>query len=116
MTDTTCTYSGNRDDALIAYLYEEIDPVIHAAFDAHLASCARCRADLTGLRGVRAGLAQWAPPEPVFSSQFLLGSPAASPATSHRWRSIRVGAGGAALLVLGAPRASRTSTCTTGDG
>jgi len=104
MTDTTCTYSGNRDDALIAYLYEEIDPVIHAAFDAHLASCARCRTDLAGLRGVRAGLAQWAPPEPVFSSQFsVLSSPAPSPQPqAPSWRSIPAWAqAAAALLVLG---------------
>jgi hypothetical protein len=104
MTDTTCTYTGNRDDALIAYLYEEIDPVIHATFDAHLASCARCRTDLADLRGVRAGLAQWTPPEPVLNSQFsVLGSPATShqpPATG--WRSIPAWAQvAAALLVLG---------------
>jgi Putative zinc-finger len=104
MTDTTCTYSGNRDDALIAYLYEEIDPVIHATFDAHLASCARCRTDLADLRGVRAGLAQWAPPEPVFSSQFSVPN---APATSHQppatgWRSLPAWAQvAAALLVLG---------------
>lgn len=104
MTDITCTYSGNRDDALIAYLYEEIDPVIHATFNAHLASCARCRADLAGLRGVRAGLAQWTPPEPVFSSQFSVPG---APATSHQppatgWRSIPAWAQvAAALLVLG---------------
>jgi len=96
MTDTTCTYTGNRDDALIAYLYEEIDPVIHAAFDAHLASCARCRTDLADLRGVRAGLAQWAPPEPAFKVPSLQ-----SPVTS-RWREIPAWAQvAAALLVLG---------------
>jgi len=96
MTDTTCTYTGNRDDALIAYLYEEIDPVILAAFDAHLASCARCRSDLADLRGVRAGLAQWAPPEPAFKVSSLQ-----SPVPS-RWREIPAWAQvAAALLVLG---------------
>jgi Putative zinc-finger len=110
MTDTSCAYTGNRDDILIAYLYDDIDPIARATFDAHLASCGRCRADLADLRGVRAELAQWAPPEPAFASRT---SHVASqlPATSHQplatgrsfwWRDIPAWAQvAAALLFLG---------------
>ena len=57
-----CRYE-NRDEALVAYLYEDIAPADRAAFDAHLATCERCRLELAELRGVRTELAGWAPPE-----------------------------------------------------
>lgn len=66
MTDMHCGYSGDRDEALIAYLYDEIEPAIRAAFDAHLGTCMRCRAELDALGRVRTQLARWAPPEPGF--------------------------------------------------
>ena len=116
MTDTSCTYTGNRDDALIAYLYDDIDPVVRVTFEAHLATCARCRTDLADLRGVRADLAQWAPPQPVLSSQFsVLSSPAPSPQPpAVWWRSLPAWAQvAAALLFLGVSAGSRTWTCTT---
>lgn len=101
MTDISCTYTGHRDDVLIAYLYDDINPIDRATFDAHLAACGRCRADLDDLRGVRAELAQWAPPEPAFAVADE------RPATSHQppatsWRSIPAWAQvAAALLFLG---------------
>lgn len=60
----SCGYAGNRDDMLVSYLYEDVDPMERRAFEVHLASCDVCRAELDGLRGVRHGLAQWRPPEP----------------------------------------------------
>jgi hypothetical protein len=107
MTNTSCTYAGNRDDALIAYLYDDIDPVVRDTFAAHLAACGRCRTDLADLRGVRAELAQWAPPQPAFavaSRQSSVVSPVPSPEPPAPvwWRSLPAWAQvAAALLFLG---------------
>ncbi len=109
MTETLCTFIGDRDEILIAYLYDDIDPIERAAFDAHLASCGRCRADLAGLRGVRADLAQWAPPEAAFAvasrkSQVFSQSSVTSlqPPATRWWREIPAWAQvAAALLFLG---------------
>ena len=65
MTDTICGYGGNRDEVLVAYVYGDIEPAERTALDAHLAKCPHCRAELTELNGVRAQLAQWAPPDPM---------------------------------------------------
>jgi anti-sigma factor RsiW len=65
MTDM-CGYPGDRDEALIAYLYDEIDPAARAVFGAHLATCVVCRDELRALGGVRQQLARWSPPEPCF--------------------------------------------------
>jgi hypothetical protein len=62
-----CTYLDDRDETLIAYLYEDIDAATRATFEAHVSSCAACRAELDGLRGVRRQLAAWA--EPVDNRQ-----------------------------------------------
>ncbi len=64
MIETICTYSG-RDDLLIAYLYDDIEPGDRAAFSAHLHACGRCTRELAALRGVRSTLSSWAPPEPA---------------------------------------------------
>jgi len=61
MRDTHCDYSGDRDEALVAYLYDDIDPAARALFDAHLTTCAACRDELSGLAGVRARLGRWLP-------------------------------------------------------
>jgi Putative zinc-finger len=62
-----CTYPDDRDETLIAYLYDDIDAPTRATFEAHVSACAACRAELDGLRGVRRQLAEWA--EPVDSQQ-----------------------------------------------
>jgi hypothetical protein len=72
MTETMCRYSGERDQVLVAFLYDEIDPTTHASFEAHLATCAQCRGELSALRGLRPTLRRWTPPEPVRS--FVYGS------------------------------------------
>lgn len=66
MADMRCSYGGDRDQALIAYLYEDRDSAGRALFGAHLMTCAACRSELSGLKGVRTRLARWAPPEPNF--------------------------------------------------
>src|SRR5262245_13350185 len=67
MTHIPCTLAGDRDETLIAYLYNEIDPQARATFEAHLDACAACRAELDELHGVRVQLSRWNPPEPVIA-------------------------------------------------
>jgi len=103
MTDSFCGYQGDREEALIAVLYDDGgDAREQAVFEGHLSTCARCRDELAALRGVRAQLARWAPPEPAFGitsgdPQSAIGSP-----QSHWWRQIPAWAQvAAALLFLG---------------
>jgi hypothetical protein len=68
MTESFCGYDGDRDDALIACLYDDGgDTVERARFEVHLATCLRCRDELAALQDVRSQLARWAPPEPAFA-------------------------------------------------
>src|ERR1700704_6178819 len=64
MLETMCTYTG-RDDLLVAYLYDDIEPAQRAVFEGHLAGCGYCSRELAQLRGVRATLSVWTPPELV---------------------------------------------------
>lgn len=106
MADMRCSYDGDRDEALIAYLYEDHDSAERALFGAHLMACAACRSELSVLKGVRAQLARWAPPEPNF---VVAGRQ--SPVVSHGssvvswrswWREVPAWAQvAAALLFLG---------------
>jgi hypothetical protein len=68
MTAMMCGYGGDRDEMLVAYLNGDIETDDRAVFEAHVRSCAPCRAELAELRGVRGQLDQWAPPEPVPNS------------------------------------------------
>ncbi|MBI3490973.1 MAG: hypothetical protein HY047_04160 [Acidobacteria bacterium] len=104
MTDTVCGYSGDRDEALIAYLYDDEDTARRAEFETHLAICWRCRDEVDALRGVRRQLARWSPPSFAVASHQPPVASHQSPATSHRtwWREIPAWAQvAAALLVLG---------------
>jgi hypothetical protein len=69
MTESMCRYAGDRDGAIIAFLYGdvEVEAPERALFDAHLQTCTLCRDELAALRGVRLQLARWAPPEPGFA-------------------------------------------------
>jgi hypothetical protein len=64
MNETACMYTGNREEALVAYLYDDIAPADRRSFEAHLAICEVCREELSGFGAVRARLGAWAPPEP----------------------------------------------------
>lgn len=63
MNETLCTYDGRREDVLVAYLYDDIDPFERAAFERHLPGCLPCRTELRALSDVRDGLLAWAPPD-----------------------------------------------------
>lgn len=65
MTENNCRYSGDRDQAIVSYLYSDdggFGLAERAAFDAHLATCDRCRSELAAFEGVRASLGRWSPP------------------------------------------------------
>ena len=110
MTESLCTYSGNRDEALVTFLYDETwSGSERATFGAHLATCAACRDELDGMRGVRAELGRWNPPDPNFAITFS-NTPRAqssihqqsSISRRHGWSSIPAWAQvAAALLFLG---------------
>ena len=103
MIDTICTYNG-RDDLLIAYLYDDIEPADRATFSAHLHACGRCTREVAALRGVRSTLSSWAPPEPV---RALVSHAAPAPSlqprvTSRSWHDVPGWAQvAAAMLVFG---------------
>jgi hypothetical protein len=94
-------FPGDREQTLIAYLYDDIDAAERSAFDAHLAGCARCRRDLGALGGVRQRLAGWQPPLPRLTSPVAGRQlPVASP--RPWWRQMPAWAQvAAALLFLG---------------
>src|SRR5215831_15399708 len=114
MTETLCNYP-DRDEYLVAYLYDDIDSAEQTAFGSHLSGCRHCQQDLLALRGVRSALGTWAPPEPVFSNrESRVASPASrvpspearavgrEPRAAGWWREMPAWAQvAAALFVLG---------------
>jgi hypothetical protein len=100
---TLCHYPGDRDDIIVSYLYDAIDPAERASFDAHLATCGVCRTELAELREVRRRLGEWTPPEraPLFGGQpgaqtKRRAGPWAALADIPAWAQVA-----AALLILG---------------
>jgi putative zinc finger protein len=103
MNQVHCNLSHDREETLIAYLYDDIDPVVRATFDDHLATCERCRSDLKALRGVRTQLARWAPPEPGFiraASGDGAASQSGAAGRASWWRDIPAWAQVAAALLF----------------
>jgi hypothetical protein len=104
MTELSCSYGDDRDEVIVAFLYDDPDATAEerSRFETHLRTCARCQTDVAALRGVRAQLARWSPPEPTFAT----GNPPFNPPSSARnppwWSAIPVWAQvAAALLFLG---------------
>jgi len=98
MTDSVCSYPGDRDEALVTYLYDDGgEPLARATFEAHLVTCVRCAEELAALRGVRTQLGRWNPPG--FASVADRGS---RDGARRWWREVPVWAQvAAALLFLG---------------
>jgi hypothetical protein len=88
MSDRLCTYPGRREDAIVDYLYAEIDSSHRVVFETHLSRCAACREEVEALGGVRYRLAQWAPPEPILALDHP-ASPVAGPRPAVGWRGWR---------------------------
>ena len=63
MADILCGYTADRDETLVAYLYGEIEPAPRAAFEAHIATCERCRLDVGALSETRLQLRNWSAPD-----------------------------------------------------
>jgi len=116
MSDIFCTYGGDRDEAIVAHLYDDGSTPERAAFETHVAVCEACREELEGLRAVRGQLAGWAPallarplagpgpgaaaPDDGPHAAFARTPPAGAPRSS--WRDVPVWAQAvAAVLVLG---------------
>jgi anti-sigma factor RsiW len=74
-----CAYRGDREEALVAYLYDDIEPAERKAFESHVATCELCAAELAGLGMARARLEQWAPPEPARGQTPQIFAPPAPP-------------------------------------
>src|SRR4051812_21818833 len=105
MADILCGYTADRDETLVAYLYGDIEPAQRATFDAHIATCERCRHEVADLQQVRNQLQLWTAPEAPHSFS-IPASPAAgaAPPTELRTRARRVpmwARAAAAVLVLG---------------
>jgi len=105
MTEPVCTYPGDRDEALITMLYDDGGAEAgadRARFEAHLRTCAACRGELDTLRGVRAQLARWTPPEPTFGPFTASSNPqSVIPDSRAPWRVPAWAQAVAAVLVLG---------------
>src|SRR5688572_23538050 len=124
MTETICRYTGDREQAIVSYLYGEADWAERALFEEHLSTCDRCGSEVAAFEGVRASLASWAPPRvrsedlPSYGAAagdqpreaHLWGPPSGGPirlkpdptAPKSRWREVPAWAqAAAAVLVLG---------------
>jgi len=64
MSDWVCAFE-NRDEAIVGYLYDDMDPGARRAFEDHLVGCRACSAEIAVLRDVRGDLARWTPPGPA---------------------------------------------------
>jgi hypothetical protein len=91
-------------ECLVGYLYEESDAVERRQVEEHLTSCDRCRTELDELRGVRAMLVEWEPPDATLGFR-VVRSAAPSPRRSLFGLPVWVPAAAAAVLVLAAAAA-----------
>jgi hypothetical protein len=93
-------------ERLVSYLYEDLPDAERAAFERHLRECEDCRVELNGLRGVRADLISWSPPQPDFGFR-VVREPKVLPMRSawRAWWTPAAGLAAAAVLVLAAASA-----------
>jgi hypothetical protein len=94
MTDMLCGYI-DRDETIVAFLYDDLDAGRRRDFEAHVLTCAVCREEVAGLQSVRTQLARWEPPA-VVSRQ----SSVASPGRQSWWRTMPAWAQVAAALLF----------------
>jgi hypothetical protein len=104
MSDRLCSYPGRRGDAIVEYLYGEVDASHRVVFETHLARCAVCRQEVESLGGVRDHLEQWAPPESILALDHPAGPVASARPVGgwSGWREAPVWAqAAAAILCIG---------------
>src|SRR5262245_33619562 len=58
-----CTFEGDREAVLIAYVYGELESPAKESFEAHFADCGLCRLEISELQGARIHLQAWQPPD-----------------------------------------------------
>ncbi|MDQ3069376.1 MAG: zf-HC2 domain-containing protein [Acidobacteriota bacterium] len=90
-------------DALIEFLYGELQPGARRAFEQHLDACEPCRSEVSALVAVRDDLLAWSPPECHELPSSWSQAPAA-PAAWRAWMPV-FGLAAAAALVLAASAA-----------
>jgi hypothetical protein len=91
-------------ELLIDYLYGELATGEREAFERHLTSCADCRDEVDGLRGTRAHLESWAPPQPDRGFQVVSGPRRV--AAPRRWAYSPAWGFAAAAMLVGAVSAA----------
>lgn len=90
-------------ERLVSYLYEDLPDGERAVFERHLRDCDSCRTELSGLRGVRADLISWSPPQPDFGFRVVREPKVLPMRPSWRaWWTPAAGLAAAAVLVLAA--------------
>jgi Putative zinc-finger len=96
-------------DLLVSYLYDDLGDADRARFETHLRDCADCRGELNELRGVRADLISWSPPDADFGFRVVREPKvvAMKPRGAQwgAWWTPAVGLAAAAVLVLAAASA-----------
>ena len=91
---------------LVSYLYDDLPDEDRSAFERHLRDCAECRDELNALRGVRADLISWSPPQPDFGFRVVREPKVLPMRPSWRaWWTPAAGLAAAAVLVLAAASA-----------
>lgn len=77
-------------ETLVAYLYDDIDPVLREAVARHLPGCARCRSEIAALGGVRQVLSEWTPPTPALRFTVVPESAVSNVVTPHvpAWQAV----------------------------
>jgi anti-sigma factor RsiW len=93
-------------ERLVSYLYEDLPDAERAVFERHVRDCDDCRAELNALRGVRADLISWSPPQPDFGFR-VVREPKVLPMPQawRAWWTPAAGLAAAAVLVLAAASA-----------
>src|SRR5258708_8840633 len=103
MTDIVCGYP-ERDETIVGYFYNDIDPAERRVFQQHLLTCTTCRDEIAAFKTVQKQLARWDPPLPASISNRELDPQSANrnPQSSPWWREIPAWVHvAAALLFLG---------------
>jgi hypothetical protein len=90
----------DRGESIVDYVYDELSSAQRQAFEAHLATCADCWAEVAGLTSTRRHLATWKPPEPDLGFRVIHGGAAPAPALPRRHRFAPAFAFAAAAVIV----------------
>ena len=75
-----------NQELIVSYIYDDLTIDEKRSFDAHLAVCEACRAEVASLRATRGHLSLWAPPQPDFAFRIVREQAPAKVVSRHaRW-------------------------------